>query len=418
MKDESIDHLFRTEYGKLVSTLTRFFGPSHIQLAEDTVQDALITALNKWSLDGVPDNPSGWLFQVAKRKALNELKRTQIKNKHQEEIINSLKAEQEPIMVYSQDEIEDSQLRMIFTCCNPMLKIESQIALTLKTLCGFGIPQVAQALLTTKDNINKRLYRAKTTIRNSKIPFQIPLGPELSSRLHAVSTTLYLMFNEGYNLKSDNLIQKDFCLESMRLTKLLVKRFTEFPELNALLALMCFHISRFEARQDFKGGIIIFEDQDRSVWNKDLISMGMQYLAKSKKAETISSFHLEAGIAAQHCLAPSFQETNWNRIYEYYLHLEKLKPNPIIKLNMAIVTSQLSGYEKGIEVLEKLEENKTLSNYYLLPVTQGTFLFRLRKFKKAIRYFQLGLDLNPSKKEIDFIQNNITLCKNALIKKS
>lgn len=407
-----IDHLFRTEYGKLVATLTRLFGTAYIQLAEDTVQDALITALSKWSVDGIPDNPSAWLIQVAKRKALNELKRNQMILAHQPSISANLAEEEAVRQVFLQDEIEDSQLRMIFTCCHPALNTESQIALTLKTLCGFGVQEVANAFLTSKSTINKRLYRAKSTIRDSNIPFRIPQGIALEGRLKSVITTLYLLFNEGYNASSgDSVIQKEFCLESIRLATLLAKRFKGVPELKALLALMCFHSSRFEARLDDQGGIVIFEEQDRSLWNKELIYQGMYYLRASMNEKVLSSYHIEASIAAQHCMADSFEQTNWQSIYNNYQLLAKLKPNPIIQLNLAIIQSKLKGLDASLSALKKLETNEVLKNYHLLPATQGIFYLKKGELSLAKIYLQKALSFNLSHQEKAFLNKKIAACQ-------
>ncbi len=403
-----IDQLFRTEYGKLVSTLTRLFGTAHIQLAEDVVQDALIAALDKWSVEGIPKNPSAWLMQVAKRKALNELKRNQMMLGHELGIANSQNDLDQIGTVFMPNEIEDSQLRMIFTCCHPALNTESQIALTLKTLCGFGIQEVANALLSSKSTINKRLFRAKEALRKMNAPFTIPSGAELNSRLQSVTTTLYLLFNEGYNASSgDNIIQKEFCLEALRLCKLLEKRFTKNPEIRALLALMCFHVSRFDARLDTQGGIIIFEEQDRSLWNKKLIQKGMQYLQASMNETKLTSYHLEAGIAGQHCIAESFEKTDWKSIYANYQLLEKLKPSPIIRLNLAIIQSKLTGLESSLALLGDLESSDVLNNYHLLPATQGIFLLKLGQEELGKSYLQKALKMATSKRERDYIKSLI-----------
>lgn len=410
--EQVVEHLFRSEYGKLVALLTHMFGAAHIQLAEDVVQDTLISAMSHWSNAGTPENPTGWLVQVAKRKAINALKRA---NKVQTpdatenaEIANTQEAE----TVYLESEIEDSQLRMIFTCCHPSLNVSSQIALTLKTLCGFGVGEVAKALLTSESTINKRLYRAKTTIRDSNLPFNIPQGEALNSRLEAVCITLYLLFNEGYNsTSSETHIRKDLCLEAMRLTKLLVDRFKEHKMLPALLSLMCFHAARFGARIDHKGGIILFEDQDRTSWNRDLMNEGMQYLLQSKGASSLSAYHIEAAIAAEHCLAPSFEETNWASIYENYQLLEKLKPNPVIRLNLAIIESRLKGIETSLKLLSELEVHPSLKNYHLLPATQGMFELELGSYTEALGYLQKALKLKPSARETEVLMTKIVECE-------
>lgn len=407
---EIVAHLFRTEYGKLVAALTRIFGTSHIQLAEDIVQETLIAALNNWSVDRIPSNPTGWLVQVAKRKAINELKRLQVHQKHISAASFSFSS-QEIGSVFLEDEIEDSQLRMIFTCCHPSLTVAAQIALTLKTLCGFGVREVANALLNSESTINKRLYRAKATIRNSNLPFTIPQGSELDSRLDAVALTLYLLFNEGYNSTDGNsVIRKELCLEAIRLAKLLVGRFDKKPKLCALLSLMCFHTARFDARIDDQGAIVLFEDQNRSLWNQELINIGLFYLKKSMGDQDLSAYHIEAGISAEHCTSESFETTDWQSIYHQYQLLEKIKPNPIITLNLAIIQSKLKGIPTSLSLLEKLANSQTLKNYYLLPATQGIFYMKLGKFKKAIYYLQEAQRLEPAPVVRKFMEAKILEC--------
>lgn len=413
--EQVVEHLFRTEYGKLVSTITRVFGAAYIQQAEDIVQETLISAMDNWSIEGVPSNPTGWLVQVAKRKVLNELKRNKMMQSHHQRTVFQQKAQSEIGIIFLDNEIEDSQLRMVFTCCHPSLSVESQIALTLKTLCGFGVKEVANALLSTESTINKRLYRAKDGIRKSNIPFNIPQGKDLDARLETVSLTLYLLFNEGYNTTlGDAVIQKELCLEAIRLTKLMADHFTENKKLYALLALMCLHTARFDARIDDHGAIVLFEDQDRTLWNRELINIGMSYLKKSIHGKSLSAFHIEAHIAAEHCLATSFKTTNWPNIYNQYLLLEKLKPNPIIKLNLAIIYSEIKGIEASLSMLEELSKSETLKNYHLLPVTQGVFHMKLKNYEIAIKYFESALRHNTSTVQKKIITDKISKCKSLL----
>jgi len=396
--------------------MTRIFGSSNIQLAEDIVQETLIAALNNWSTEGPPENPPAWLMQVAKRKALNELKHNKMVQEHNQAAAYLNSPGNEINNLFLQGEIEDSQLRMIFTCCHPSLSTESQISLTLKTLCGFGVKEVANALLTSESTINKRLYRAKTSIRDSNIPFEIPQGAELYQRLETVSLALYLMFNEGYNSTlGDTIIQKGLCLEAMRLTQLLIAHFPENKQLSALLALMCFHTARFEARLDNHGAIILFEDQNRNLWNKELINVGMRFLGQSANDETLSAYHIEANIAAEHCMATSFESTNWQNIYKLYELLEKLKPNPIIRLNLAIIQSKIVGVEASLVSLNALTKNGALKNYHLLPATQGVFELMLNNPTKALVYLKKAKALKPSPSESKIILNKIQECE-ALLK--
>ena len=287
----------------------------------------------------------------------------------------------------------------MFTCCHPELSVKAQIALTLKTLCGFGVKEVASALLATESTINKRLYRAKSDIRGLDGGFDIPQGKELEQRLETVNLTLYLLFNEGYNSSSGNaIIHKEMCLEAIRLAKLLCEHFKQHKKTYALLSLMYFHAARFEARIDDKGTIILFEDQDRSKWDKDLINIGMQFLQQSMDT-SLSSYHIEAGIAAQHCMATSFETTDWQSISQQYQLLEKIKPNPIIKLNLAIIQSKLEGLEVSLQELGRLEKDQTLKSYHLLPATQGIFNMKLGHYTLAIEYFIKAQNLNPSTSE-------------------
>ncbi len=411
--DKAVEHLFRKEYGKLISILVNIFGPSHIELAEDIVQETLISALNNWSTQGVPDNPTGWLVLVSKRKIFNELKRNDRIRSHEKIEIFDQIADLDTDSVFLETEIEDSQLRMIFTCCHPALTTESQIALTLKTLCGFGVKEVANALLTTESTINKRLYRAKLAIRESNSTFSIPQGKALDERLEAVMLTLYLLFNEGYNSSSNHFnIRKDLCLEAIRLVRILITRFKKHKEVNALLALMCFHAARFEARIDDNGTIILFEDQNRNLWHKELINIGMNHLREAMTDKKLTAYHLEASIAAEHCMSESFQSTDWITIQNMYTLLNKIKPNPVIDLNIAIIESQIKGIPAALTMLQNLEKDKVLNKYYLLPLTQAIFNMRIGEYQKAI--IQLIKAKKMQKSDVRFIDEKIVECQKKL----
>ena len=411
--NQLVDHLFRNEAGKLVATLTRIFGTIHIDLAEDIVQDTLITALHHWSNDNIPENPAAWITQVAKRKALNELKRIKSSRNHLDNPLRNVESNHYIEEVFLSEEIKDSQLRMIFTCCHPQLPVASQVALTLKTLCGFGISEICKALLARETTINKRLYRAKQKIRTLEISFEVPSGKYLEERLNSVCLALYLLFNEGYNSSHrPAVISKDLCLEAIRLTQLLVQYFQDQPKLSALLALMCLHAARFESRTDHDGAIIIFEDQDRSLWNKQLISNGMQYLTKASVGNQLTEYHLEAGIAAEHCLSKSFADTDWKSIYQQYEKLYKLKQNPIVLLNLAIIKSQTESIQSSLRALEKISANQPLKDYYLLPMTRGILLLKSGHYSEAKGFFHEALKLTKSPQEIAFIKVKLVLCDN------
>ncbi len=280
-QQELIPHLFRTEYRKIVSVLCRHFGFDQIEIAEDIAGDTFLTASETWSLKGIPQNPTAWLYHVAKNKAKNYLHRNSI---YQNKIVPEL---QNPYFESPKDEIDlspqninDSQLLMMFAICHPAIPPEAQIGLSLRILCGFGIEEIADAFLTSKETINKRLYRAKEKLREEKIKIEIPNESEIDRRLATVLTTIYLLFNEGYySVSQDKTLRRDLCLEAMRLCYMLVEnKITNKPEVNALLSLMCFHSSRFDARIDDKGELVLYDDQDTSLWDSDLISKGDYFL--------------------------------------------------------------------------------------------------------------------------------------------
>jgi RNA polymerase sigma-70 factor (ECF subfamily) len=410
-----VDHLFRHESGRMVAILTRLFGLHNLELAEDVVQDTLHQALKDWPFGSMPDNPAAWLMTVAKRKAINIVRREKFYRSFAGDMDALLKSEWTASytldQVFLEAEIADSQLRMIFTCCHPDLPVEAQIALTLKTLCGFSIAEIAAALLTTEGNINKRLYRAKEKIRNEGIDFSVPTGIHLRYRLDAVLLVIYLLFNEGYVSAGDNAaIRKDLCLEALRLAMLLTQQAptNEYPPVYALIALLCFHSARLDARIDDNDGLVNLEDQDRKRWNPELIQQGMQFLSRSAVGATATAYHLEAAIAAEHCMAPDFAATNWQRIHEYYTALEKLKPTSVIRLNLAIVTGKKDGPEAAITLLHELETHKALENYYLLYVALGEFCFLAGRKTEAIDYFLQAKALTRSPAIRDVIDRKMT----------
>src|SRR6188768_374112 len=349
--NQQIGHLFRHEAGKMAAVLTRLLGFQRLDLAQDIVQDTLLKAMNVWKLKGIPENPSAWLYTVAKRKAIDWLRQQKLHENIHAEINSSLQSEWtlSPTVnqLFLENEIEDSQLRMIFACCHPTIPYESQIALTLKTLCGLNVSEIAQSFLTNEETITKRLYRAREKIREEKISLEAPAPATLPGRLDAVLHTVYLLFNEGYNSSHpDQLIRDDLCEESIRLCLLLTKNtLTDLPKTRALLALMCFQASRGDSRLNSDGSIILLKDQDRLKWNKALIAKGKYYLEQSAEGDTISEYHLEAMIASCHADAITFENTNWKIIYGLYKSLLEIKPSPVIEMNMAIALAHMDSFQ-------------------------------------------------------------------------
>ena len=413
-----VDHLFRHEAGRMVAILTRLFGIHNLELAEDVLQDTLHQALKDWSLGGIPDNPAGWLMVVAKRKAINIVRRERHLRNFAADMDGLLKSGWTDCytmdQIFLEDEIKDSQLRMIFMCCHPALPAEAQVALTLKTLCGFSIYEIASALLTSESNINKRLYRAKEKIRTEQIDFAVPSRRDLFARLDAVLLVIYLLFNEGYNATGDHqAIRKDMCLEALRLAMLLTENpvTNGYPQLYALLALMCFHSARFDARIDNNDCLVILEDQDRSLWNKELITQGAQFLIRSASGTAASAYHLEAAIAAEHCLSENFRETNWTKIHAYYTALERLKPSSVIRLNLAIITGKKDGAPAAIAALHELEKCRTLESYYLFYASLGEFYSQTGQKEEALGYFKQAKALAKSAATREVLDRKMGACR-------
>jgi RNA polymerase sigma factor (sigma-70 family) len=411
---ELADHLFRHESGKIVSVLSRLLGLQNLETAQDIVQDTLLQAMNTWGYNGIPDNPSAWLYRVAKNKAVDFLRR---KKKFKEispqysyllqseygltSTINSL---------FLENEIQDSQLRMMFACSHPSIAEESQIALVLKTLCGLSISEIAKAFLTNDETISKRIYRAKEKIKIENIELNVPQGKELPARLSVVLKSLYLLFNEGYNSSHpDKLIRDDLCEEAMRLTYLLTtNRITDISRTKALLSLMCFQASRLQARLDDQGNIILLKYQDRSKWYRPLMERGFDYLEQATETVEASSYHLEAAIASLHAAAPSFEQTDWKSIYHLYEILYSLHPVPIVALNKAIASAYAISKENA---LNQLLEIKGLEDYYLYHTSIGEIYYELRDKEEAKKFYKKALHLTTSRQEQQLLINKISNCE-------
>src|SRR5688572_16439925 len=315
-QQELIPHLFRTEFRKITSVLCKAFGIEHMETAEDIAGETFLSALETWPYKGVPPNPTAWLYSVAKNKAKNYCKRNHV---FKEKVCGELKyssTETGNIEIdLTEKNITDSQLQMLFAICHPSISKEAQIGLALRILCGFGIDEIANALLVNKDTINKRLYRAKEKLRTEKVKIEFPSHHEINDRLGTVLTTLYLLYNEGYYSETqDSIVREDLCLEAMRITYLLVENEqTNQPDVNALLSLMCFHASRFPARKNENGEIVLYHDQDENLWNQELISKGVYFLHEASKGERVSKYHLEANIAYWHTVKTDSKE-KWENI--------------------------------------------------------------------------------------------------------
>lgn len=417
MKDASsnemlVDHLFRHEAGKMIAVLTRLFGMHNISMAEDVVQDAFLKATQTWKFKSIPDNPSAWLMQVAKNKALDILRHKNISDHYSAEFSAQLQEATDNYVdqVFLDTEIADSQLQLIFACCHPSLKEEDKVALTLKTVSGFGVKEIARALLTHEETIQKRLYRAKQFIQQHHIQLEIPAGKALQQRLDTVHTILYLIFNEGYNaVKTDELIRKDVCAEAMRLCLLLCEHtLTAYPASFALLSLMCFQASRFESRLDKNNSIILLQHQDRNTWNHALIERGYYYLNRSSAGENITVYHIESAIAAEHCLAKGFHTTNFQRLLHLYDMLWQQKPTPVVQMNRAIVLSYTGKTKEAIDLLYSVDGiDIFLKNQYMFNAVLGELYARNNQPENAIKHIEKALQLTHSDAEKKLLNEKI-----------
>lgn len=365
---ELIPHLFRKEFSKLTSVLSKSFGLQHIEVAEDIVSDTFLLASETWGLKGIPDNPTAWLYTVAKNKTKDYLKRNKLfSEKISPEIKHTSSLAEDVELDLSSKNIQDSQLQMMFAICHPSISAKSQIALSLRILCGFGIDEIADAFLSNKETINKRLFRAKETLREEKIKMEMPSEQEIETRLQTVLTTLYLLFNEGYYSASQNtVLRKDFCIEAMRLNLMLTQNdSTNKPFTYALLALMCFHASRFEARINKSGEIILYEEQDTNLWNAELIQQGEHFLNQSAYGNQLTKFHLEAAIAYWHTQKIDSKE-KWNAILQLYNKLLQIEYSPIAALNRTYALAKVTNEINAIKELEKINLKDNHLYYALL----------------------------------------------------
>jgi RNA polymerase sigma factor (sigma-70 family) len=411
------EHFFRHESGKLVSVLTGIFGIERLQLAEDVVQEALVRALQTWPYYGIPNNPAAWLTQTAKHLALDLIRREKTFRDKRTEIITFIDqwssdpaADDAPIF---DTEIRDRRLRLMFACCHPQLPPEAQTALALKTLCGFSTTEIAIAFLTTEAAIAKRLTRARQRIRDLHIPFEIPTGSDLSSRLDGVLQSLYLLFNEGYKASTgDNLVREDLCSEAIRLATLLADHpLTNQPRIHALIALMLLDGARLPARVDSEGNILRLKEQDRSLWNRNMIEHGILQLGLAAAGDEVTEYHIQAGIAACHDTAADYKSTDWRKILTLYDHWLTINDSPVIALNRAVAVANVDGPEAGIAATEAIRKSGQLDAYYLLYAVIGEFEFRLNQFDLAAEHFRQAIKHTDLKSEKVFLEKRLQACE-------
>jgi len=412
--NQLVDHLFRHQAAQIVSTLTRIFGLAHLDLAEDVVQETLLKALRQWPVHGAPQNPGGWILQTAKNLAIDILRREALFRDKAEEIAYQLEQEMSPATDETDDnEFKSDQLAMMFACCHPRLPREVQIALTLKALCGFSVTEIARAFLAEEATIAQRLVRAKRKIRDEKIPLELPKPTALHRRLDAVLEVLYLLFNEGYNAHAgENLMRHELCAEAIRLNSLLAEHHVgDKPKVHAMLALMLLQASRLPARIDSEDNLLLLAEQDRSRWDRRLIHLGLHHFDKSAQGEELTEYHVQAGIAACHALAPSYEATDWQYILSQYDALIELNHSPVVALNRAVALAMLKGAEAGIKECERIGSLLQMQSYYLFPATCADFYMQKGEPQKAAEYYQQALTLVGTEPERRFLLRRLKVCK-------
>ena len=403
----AVDQVYRTEWGRIVATLISIVGD--FDLAEECAQEAFTAAVNQWEESGIPDSPRAWIIQTAKHKAIDRIRRQQ---RYAEKL--ALYSSPEPpeassVPDYDTEEIPDDRLRLIFTCCHPALALDSQVALTLRTLCGLETDEIARAFLVSETTMAQRLVRAKRKIREAGIPYVVPETKDMAERVEAVLTVIYLVFNEGYAATKGALLRTDLCAEAIRLSRVIIGLMAPYPpaESRALLALMLLHDARKNARLDESGEIVVLEDQDRTKWHREQIREGLALSDAIASEGPLGRFAIQAAISAEHCRAASAEHTNWRRIVELYGELELLQPSPVVALNRAVAVAMAQGPERGLELIDTLSKGKDLENYHLLHAARADMHRRMGRNNEAARDYEKALRLATNESERRFLQRRV-----------
>ncbi len=401
-----IEQIYREESGRILATLIRLLGD--FDLAEEALQDAFAAALVQWPKTGTPANPRAWLVSAGRNKAVDLLRRRAFLEAKREELARCNALAQQVAEVPEETMLRDDRLRLIFTCCHPALAREAQVPLTLRTLCGLSTEEIARAFLVPLPTMAQRLVRAKQKIRDAGIPYHMPALEELPERVEAVLLVIYLVFNEGYNASAgDALVRRELCHEAIRLGRILHELMPGEPEAQALLALMLLHDSRRDARTSESGELVLLEEQDRSRWHRDQIAEGLALVENALARGARGPYALQAAIAALHAQAKSAEATDWHQIATLYELLLQGHPSPVIELNRAVAVAMAHGLPAGLQLLDELEERRTLSTYYLLPAARGDLLRRMERWDEAEAAYSRALALVTNDAERRFLSRRL-----------
>jgi len=405
---ELTEHFFRNEYGKIVAVITKHIGNHNINAAEDIVQETLLKAVEYWQHNGIPENPTAWLYTTAKNKTLNHLKKNKI---HLDYLLKIENHAIENIEIEFSDEIiNDEQLRIMFCCCQPNISEDTQVSLILKFLCGFSITEISNAFLTSSETINKRLVRGRKELRQNSL--NLKSIEFVNNNLDTLLKTIYLLFNEGYSpTQKEQITNNDLCLEAIRLTTILTNSSIIENKSNAyaLLALMYLNIARFDARVDLDNSIVELEKQDRKLWNQEFINQGICFLNIAVENSKTSKYLILATISANYCIAKSYAETNWKEILELYDKLIQIENSPLIQLNKSVVLSKVSGSKKAIDELLILEQISEIGKNHLFHSTISEFYKNENRIDKAINSIKTAIKLSKNKRDIHLLEKKLNL---------
>ena len=406
---DTLEQVFREEYGRIVATLIRTSGS--FDLAEESLQEAFTAAASTWERDGPPRNPGAWLTTVAHRKLLDAVRRDKTRTDKQSEVeyeTSRLHPFAEPASLEEAVEYPDDRLRLIFTCCHPSLSREAQVALTLRTLGGLTTTEIAHAFLLAETTLAQRLVRAKQKIRLARIPYEIPSLEMIGARLIAVQAVIYLIFNEGYAASAgQSLVRNDLCSEAIRLGRVLCELLPNEPENMGLLALMLLQDSRREARVNDDGELITLEEQDRSLWDRKEIEEGVRLVETALAMGRVGTYQIQAAIAAVHAEAMSADETDWRQIVALYEELMRITSSSVVALNHAAAVAMSEGFERGLSLIESAGAGGALDNYYLFHASRADLLRRLNRFDEATAVYQKALSLTTNRVEQNYIRKRL-----------
>jgi len=409
-----IDAVWRIESARLIAGLARIV--RDVGLAEELAQDALVAALERWPESGIPDNPGAWLMATAKHRAIDLFRRNKLLERKHEELGRELKSQQDLAMasfdIPEDHEISDDLLRLVFVSCHPVLSTEARVALTLRLLGGLTTQEIARAFLVPEPTVAQRIVRAKRTLTEARVPFEVPRGQELAARLSSVLEVIYLVFNEGYSATAgEDWVRPALCEDALRLGRILAELAPQEPEVHGLVALMEIQASRLHARVGPRGEPILLLDQDRTRWDQLLIRRGLAELDRAEKlGGGLGPYGLQAAIAACHARARAAADTDWHRIAALYDALAQLTPSPVVELNRAVAVAMAFGPAAGLELIDTLTSEPSLKAYHLLPSVRGDFLFRLGRFNEAQAEFQRAATLTQNAREREFLLNRAAAC--------